>query len=445
MARLVLDVGLRDGDAPKQEEFVMDDTTPFLLWRGGRGSSKTTSGWARMLRRRWNNPKTKGICMAPDYNKIKDGVLETALQWTDPAAIKNYDRSPPQKIELLNDSVVAFYTASDPNVTRSLETNDLWVDEYPYCPYQAWRVGLGSKRLKPPRGTVNSMWATGTPRGYDWSYDVFGEHGKAGFKVFVTTIYENRPHLPKGYIEDMEAEYGGTDFEEQELLGKYTLFEGLVYPQFDQGNIWPAPADVTFKIGVGGIDLGEVTASVLVPLGVDRGQLWSPREFYARRVGLPELLQAMADFEKQYNIATWFCEPTADYFIASTREAGFDVRPCPLKDREAGIRIVQHYFRDNLLHIDTDGSPNGLRELRSYQHKPQGLGESFSDTLIKANDHYPDALRYALVGYEMTAMAEPATPGASASGLFTWDAPAEPFVRPLAKTVVGARREFGTW
>lgn len=441
--RLLLDVGLRgEGEPTKQEEFVTDSETPFLLWRGGRGSAKTTGGWVRMMMRRWNYPKTKGICLAPDYNKLRDGILETALRLTNPDTILSYDRSPPQKMEFINGSVVTFYTASDPNVTRSLESNDVWFDEYAYCPYQAWRVALGCKRLRPPKGMVNSMWATGTPRGYDWSYEVFGEEGKPGFKVFVTSIYENSQHLPKGYITDMEHEYEGTDFEQQELLGHYTLFEGLVYPQFDGGNVW-AGISPDFEIGVGGIDLGDIAPSVLVPLGVQNGLLHCPEEFYARRVSPSELTDHMVDMEKRYKIAAWFCEPSADFFITSSRAAGFDVRPCPVKDVESGVRIVQQCFRDNRILINPERCPNGVRELRMYQKKATNLGESFSDTLIKANDHFPDALRYAIVGYERT----PVIPVKdrvyrAADPLFSWDIP-----QPIRS--LGRRHEekqaIGTW
>jgi len=419
---LRLDVGEREGDVPKQEAFVMDNETPFLLWRGGRGCSKTTSGWARMLRRRWNWPMTKGLILAPDYPKLEGGVIQTVLEWLNPDHIESFSRSPPQKLVLVNGSFVEFYTASDPNVTRSLEANDIWFDEYAYCPYQTWRIALGAKRRPAPEGMDNSMWATGTPQGYDWSFGVFGEEGKPGYKVFETSIYENRKHLPKGYIEDMEDEYRGTDFEEQELLGKYTLFEGLVYPQFDEGNFWTPFRTPTFSLGVGGIDLGDISPSVLVPMGIDKGQLWVPEEFYQRRVGISDLFIAMQGFQEKYGIAAWFCETTAESFILTARAQGFDVRPCPVKDVQQGVRIVQQYFRDNLIHIDTLRNPNGLRELRSHRHKPQNLGESFSDSLVPADDHYPSALRYGIVGYEESGFyaEERQKRAVQGPGLFDW-------------------------
>jgi phage terminase large subunit len=374
-----------------------------------------------MIRRRWNYPGTKGICMAPDYNRLSGGTLESLLDLINPDTILSYDRSPPQNLIFVNGSSIRAYTASDPNMTRSLQTNDVWIDEGPYCPYQSYRVVLGSMRLPEPKGMVNSLWITGTPNGYDWTYGVFGEDGKEGFKVFHTTIYEN-PHLTRRYVKAMEDEYKGTDFEQQELMGNYTLWEGLVYPQFNDGNMWVGEQD--FEIGVGGIDLGDISPSVLVPLGVHNNQLWVPEEFYGRRVATTDLLGHMADMERRYKIAAWFCETTAEYFIRSTRAAGFDVRPCPVKDVESGVRVVQQYFRDNLVHINPERCPNGVRELRTYQRKAQNLGDSFADTLVKANDHYPDALRYGIVGYENTYIAtgEKRTQE-TADDLFAWGVP----------------------
>jgi len=438
--RLLLDVGLRDGQPPLQEQFVMDDTTPYLLWRGSRRCGKTVSGSARLARRRWNYPGTKAICLAPDYNKLRDGILETLLDLVNPDTIKEYDRSPPQRLEFINGSVCTFYTASDPNVTRSMETNDVWIDEGPYCPHQSYRIVLACMSATAPKGMVNSLWITGTPRGYDWTHTVFGETGKPpDFKVFHTTIYDN-PHLPKRLIRDLEQEYGGTDFERQELYGEYTLFEGLVYPQFDAGNLW-AGENPDFEIGVGGIDLGDIAPSVLVPLGVQNGRLFCPEEFYARRVSTSALMENMADMEQRFRIAAWFCEPSAEFFIRSSRAAGFDVRPVPVKDVESGIRIVQQSFRDDRILLNPERCPNGVRELRMYQRKSQNLGESFSDTLIKANDHFPDALRYAIVGYERT----PVIPVKDrvyrpADALFAWDIP-QPIRTIRREEKVG----IGTW
>lgn len=424
--QLTLDVGDRGDGSSKQWDFVHDDETPFLLWRGGRGCGKTLSGWLRMLRRLWDHPGMKGLVLAPDYPRLESGILPTILDHINPAHIRDYKASPPQSLVLDNGepaSTIDFFTASNPEITRSLQVNDIWVDEYAYCPYQSWRVALGAHRHPPAKGMVNTMWATGTPLGYDWSYTVFGEDGKKGYKVFVTSIYENRKHLPKGYIEHMEEEYKGTDFEEQELLGKYTLFEGLVYPQFDDGNMWLAPSAPEFSLGVGGIDLGDVSPSVLVPMGIDKGQLWVPEEFYQRRCEYSDLFVAMDQLQSKYNIATWFCETTAVDFIVGARETGFDVRPCPIKDVQQGVRIVQQYFRDNLIHINTEKSPNGMRELRTYQHKAQNLGESFADTLVPTNDHYPDAVRYGVVGYEESGVATRRVRPSRGGEMFDWAEP----------------------
>lgn len=442
--QLVLDVGLypdwedrlERGEPPsKQAEFVLDDETPFLLTRGGRGSAKTVSGWSRMLRRRWNYPATKGLVLAPDYPRLESGILQSVLELTNPAHIADYKASPPQKLTLINGSSVMFFTASNPEITRSLETNDIWIDEYSYCPYQTYRVALGAHRYPAPRGMRNSLWATGTPLGYDWSFSVFGEDGKEGFKVFVVSIYENS-HLSKDYIRHMEEEYKGTDFEEQELLGKYTLFEGLVYPQFDEGNYWTAPREPEFKLGVGGIDLGDVSPSVLVPCGIDKGQLWVPAEFYQRRTSMSDLFMAMDQMQKRYAIATWFCETTAVDFILEARQNAFDVRPCPIKDVQQGVRITQQYLRDNLVHIDIGRCPNGLRELRSYVHKSRSAEEKFSDTLVPMNDHWPDALRYAVVGYEESGVAAEQRALSAYEGFSDW--------MPSRIPVLARRREKQT-
>ena len=63
-----------------------------------------------------------------------------------------------------------------------------------------------------------------------------------------------------------------------------------------------------------------------------------------------------------------------------------------------------------------------MRELRTFQHKSQNLGESFADSLVAANDHYPDALRYGVVGYEESGFyaEESEKRAVQGPGLFDW-------------------------
>lgn len=249
----------------KQAEFCRSDS-PVLLYRGGIASGKTIAGCARSLIRRYEYPGTTQLIAGPSWDQVRDGTMRTLRRMINPACIA-YENRVDHIWKLDNGSEFIFRTLADPDVLRALEFHDAYLDENAMISPEALDITLGRVRLPYPDDPTfrHSVWGTTTPRGMDYTLDVWGMTGKPGYGVIHSTIYDNRANLPAGYIERLEEKYRDTPFFAQELLGEYTAFEGLVYSMFDRRiHVAAPPCDLgECKKIVVGVDWGGVMPTAM--------------------------------------------------------------------------------------------------------------------------------------------------------------------------------------
>ncbi len=296
---------------------------------------------------------------------------------------------------------------------RGLNLAWFWLDEAPLCGYYAWQVLKGRLRQ---RGFATAGWATGTPHGRDGYARDFELERRRNHALFRASTYANAHNLPPDYV----AELGYTGaFHDQEVLGRFTAFEGLVYA-FDTGpgghirevNAKDAKEDAEFRKGeetveagetdpsslrplrtfasfasppssalkiwkavIGGIDWGYSNPAAALVFGLDGdGRAWQLDEFYQRRAALEEtLLLAILELTRRYRVATWYCGPDEPEHIARLGEAlareGLRARAVKADNAvQPGIQTVT-----SLLTLRPDGtrglyiSPRCLHTIAEYQ------------------------------------------------------------------------------
>jgi phage terminase large subunit len=290
---------------PKQQEFCT--SRPITLYRGGIASGKTVAGITKPILRRYQYPGTWQLVGGPSWDQVRDGTMASLKRLLNPKCIV-YENKVDHVMGLNNGSGFIFRTLTDPDVLRSLELHDVYIDECAMCSEEAFNIALGRIRLKynglVPEGSapfINQLWGTTTPRATDWTLDVFGMEGKPGYGVVHSTIYDNRQNLPEGYIERLEAKYGDTPFYEQELLGMYTAFEGLVYPMFNRDkhvkhDPWPLHDSESIAVGVDFGGTADPSAMVLIGERHNRQHVFA--EFYKLGAYLDQMLE-------QLDLWTW--------------------------------------------------------------------------------------------------------------------------------------------
>lgn len=224
------------------------------------------------------------------------------------------------------------------------------------------------------------------------------------------TIYDN-PFLPAEYVKSLEAEYAGTVWFDRYILGKWTLAEGLIFPNF---------ADALYD--------GELTTPAQeFCLSIDYGtsnplacMLWERHEdtwygvnelyYSGRDEGIQktddEYLKMMEDFIGQIKdhlprVASVFggtstieripviIDPSAASFIALLRQSEY-FRPISANnDVLDGIRETNSAIHKGLIKVHR-GCKNWIKEAQSYVWDEK----SVVDKPVKEFDHLMDATRY---------------------------------------------------
>ncbi|MCR4342037.1 MAG: phage terminase large subunit [Gemmatimonadaceae bacterium] len=393
----------------------------MLLYRGAIASGKTVAGGVRMLMRRLKYPGTVGIIGGPSWDQLRDGTMRTLRRQMHESWIA-YENKVEHHWVLTNGSEMIFRTLADPDVLRALEAHDLWVDENAMCSPEVLDVGLGRLRLPYPQDPTfkHSWWGTTTPRAMDWTLGVFGEQGKDGYGVVHSTIYDNRANLPLGYIERLEEKYKGTPFFEQELLGLYTAFEGLVYPMFRREKHVRRPdwmLSDSDRIVVGVDFGGTADPSAMTLIGERHNRQHQFAEFYKVGATLDDMLARLAEWtvltKRSAKQITVVCDPSGTVLTPTIGARGYTAKPAE-RDKLAGLKLTAQRLTGLGGVPQFTVSPEcvyTIIEFGQYVWSKKREGETGVVYFTKVPiDHHADALdcdRYALMELGTTAEYKP--------------------------------------
>jgi len=394
---------------PAQWAFVASEAR-FSLYIGGVGAGKTFAGAARAITRMIEQPGSLGLIGAPTFPMLRDATQRTFFDLLPRPLIQAYHKSE-ERLVLRNGAEVLFRSLDQPDRARGLNLAWFWLDEAPLCGYYAWQVLKARLRQA---GHATAAWATGTPHGRDGFARDFELAPRRNHALFRASTYANAHHLPPDFI--AELGYSGS-FAQQEVMGLFVAFEGLVY-RFDaspQGHLRSPGVGTQWARVIGGVDWGYTNPSAGVVFGVDGdGRAWQLDEFYQRRAGLEAtVIPALLDLTLRYGVQAWYCGPDEPEHIealaAALARAGLPAQALRADNAvQAGIQTVA-----GLLALRGDGTRglyvasgcvHTIAEYASYQYATAAAGAAgsasgrrdASEQPLKQNDHALDATRYAL-------------------------------------------------
>ena len=406
---------------PAQQAFLASDAR-FSFYVGGVGAGKTTAGALRALAYALNHPGALGLIGAPTYPMLRDTTQRTFFSLLPEEMPYSYHKVEGH-LRLENGSEILFRSADQPDRMRGLTLAWFWLDEAPLCGYYAWQILKGRLRQE---GYATQGWATGTPHGRDGYARDFELSPRQSHALYRAATSANAAHLPADYIDDLGLSGALYD---QEVLGLFTAFEGLVYAfsaDSADGHLREPEPEQHFGRIIGGIDWGYTNPTAAVIFGLDGDdRAWQLDEWYQRRAPLDAVvLPALVDLSKRYHIEAWYCGPDEPEHIAALQtalaRAGLSSRALPAEDAvRPGIQTVTR-----LLGRRGDGTRglyvaprcvHTIAEYGMYQYlsdalaasasgSPPPLGEGLgvrsgaeaSELPLKQYDHAMDASRYAL-------------------------------------------------
>lgn len=388
----------------KQDEFVFSPER-FTFYVGGRGAGKTTAGALRAILVSQELPGSVGLVSAPTHPMLRDAAQRTFFELCPPSLIADHLKGNENHTYMVNGSEILWRPSFKIDRHRGLNLAWFWMDEAPYCGYDAWSV-LKPTLRQPGYPTLG--WATGSPRGRDKFARDFELEPRRRHRLIRASTYENAHNLPEDFVPDLG--YTG-QLEEQEIFGLFVAFQGLVY-QFDassDGHV-RAWAGESFKRVVGGLDWGGTNPYAAVVIGLD-GDLraWQIDEFYQRRVGLEEVvIPAVVSLTKRHDVARWWCDSADPEAIAKLNAAlareGLSCRAVGVKKGpgsvRAGIQTVTTAMGKRLdgtrgFYVDPRCVAT-IGEFGSYQYESETAKRDPAEEPRKQGDHSMDAVRYCL-------------------------------------------------
>ena len=256
-----------------QEAFFDDDQQEAkLLFTGGRGSGKTSTLCAKVLKLSAINAPLPGIWLVPSWDHIEKTILP-ALTDVDPATgqpwfltTEQYDYHQTHHVfSWIGGGPIWFFTAENFKGIAGPNVAYLAVDEPGSIDERAWRNAIA--RVRHPNASLRQIVASGTPEGLNWLYEWFGDASRTDknrvYRMRTTENTELLKHHPD-FIEQIRE--NATEAELQSYLdGQFTNLTGaLAFPMFDEALHWRAdveaspdlPLRLTFDFNVNPMTLG---------------------------------------------------------------------------------------------------------------------------------------------------------------------------------------------
>jgi PBSX family phage terminase large subunit len=376
---------------PYQREYLNYGETYHAIVTGI-GAGKTTALIQRIaLNAQVWNPGRTGVVVVPTVPSLRNVLIPELRKWGYLQIGEWYPSK--NRWTLPNGSTVIFESAdNDRKIQRLRGPNIAWfgMDEPSTIAKTAWDVMVGRLR----EGDYINAFVSGTPKGFNWVYDTFVDPDEALDSTNLVTGVSSKdnPHLPDIYTDEILEQYEG-QFYEQEVLGQFTQFEGLIYPWFDDDNlVSESPEPGEYDEVIYGVDWGHNNPSTVLALVRD-GETWTAvEEHYETRQTVSDHSRAMRDIQDRWGPGTIYCDPSEPANIEQFQRDGLDAKAAE-NDVTPGIQHVSSMRED--LHV-VETCQNLRNEFSQYQYKDG------QDKPEKANDHLTDSLRYALFTHANT-------------------------------------------
>lgn len=292
---------------------------------------------------------------------------------------------------------------------RGSEIAYVAIDEATDINYEVFE--MLKSRLSLPWSCCDATTNPGSPN--HW-FKEFLDSAERGVDVYCQTytIYDN-PFLPKEYVHALEVEYAGSVWFDRLILGKWTLAEGLIYPNYIEALYEEDPPGPAEEYCVS-MDYGT-SNPLAAMLWEKHGRTWyGTRELYysGRETGVQktddEYLQMLnafvdpikdalvrtdryiwGDYEEEMERISVIIDPSAASFIALLRQSEL-FRPISANNEVLnGIRNTSTAFRRGLVKINKR-CKRWIKEAQSYIWDTS----SVEDRPVKAFDHLMDATKY---------------------------------------------------
>ena len=238
--------------------------------------------------------------------------------------------------------------------------------------------------------------------------DILDNADMADFVQVIHFELDDNPNLTAEFKDFIRRSYTGVWYQ-RFVLGMWVLAEGAIYRDVLTEDIWYTnamrPVGLLTQHGHVerwlSVDYGTANALAAIDTYDDGQVIWMDREYYydSRVAGRQKTDAEYADdliaFLGSCDRRRWpgvIIDPSAASFRAELLSRGMYVVDAD-NTVEDGIRRVSTMLNRKKLRINSEGCPNGVREMQAYvwDEKKSDKG---NEQPVKSHDHFCDAARY---------------------------------------------------
>lgn len=155
-----------------------------------------------------------GLVIAPSYPMLRLGAMETILGLVAQAGIAVAWNKSEMELKLLGNRRIIFRSADNPDRLRGANVGWIWMDEVAMMDGDIWPTAIATLRHQP-----GIAWATTTPRGKNWVYELW-MHGGQDYGIIESPTTENT-FLPAHFVDTLRQSMT-SEMYRQEVQGQFT-------------------------------------------------------------------------------------------------------------------------------------------------------------------------------------------------------------------------------
>lgn len=410
------------GFLPKQIQFMEEcERRDGILYSGAFRAGKTLVLVHKAISLALENPKVIGLLGSPKEAQVDTVIFKMFLDAVDDyqakmredginlKLIKRMIRSAGVKqIDFYNGSIIYFRACNDERNFAGLTLDFAGLDEPVDMDESIFTQLLGrisgTKNIDGEPNLNNNfiMLATNPADELHWLYKYFFLMKDKKFIAIETSTRDNLL-LPKydEYIKRCEKKWD-RDWVLRYLDGKWGMFEGAIYKEFNPQKHMGDYADLPVKYTIAGVDWGLRDPYVILVAGVTNDdRLVIIKEYYGNNKSTHELSKLLAVIHKEMKFRKVYCDPAAADLILQSYNRGVPIgqkkgniiKSFADNDISSGIARMQSLFKNNMIMIDKN-CEMFRKEHSSYRYK-EG-----TEKPIDKHNHTCDAARYLTTDFD---------------------------------------------
>ncbi|MGV8846384.1 PBSX family phage terminase large subunit [Tessaracoccus sp.] len=408
------------GLAERQLQSIRDAKGRVNIWEGAIRSGKTIGSiisWLLFIALVHDRPgelvmigRTRNSVWSNVLGPMMEGALFGVIS---DQVVGNYG-SPFVYILGRRVHVMGAHDAKAEKVLRGMTVLGCYVDEVTTIPKDFFTQLLG--RMSPPGAR---MFGTTNPDGpKHWlKKDYLDRVGKGldNWRTFHFNLTDN-PSLSEDYKSSIMAEYTGLWYK-RFIQGLWVQAEGAIFDSWDELEhvVTPDMIPAMDAVMALGVDYGTTNATSGMLLGMAQEKLWLLDEWAPKA----EAGHSLTDAEQSASLRKWlparrpgsgpdyapgadwrtpswvYVDPAAASFRLQLYSDGMGNVAPAWNDVLPGIRLMSSLMATKRLKVST-ACRNFLEEVPGYAWDPKATEEG-EDAPIKANDHFLDGARYAIM------------------------------------------------